>query len=495
VAVALKTFAGKGGCALCGAHGPVTAERIGIVLLQYAWKGFWRRRTRSLLAVLGIILSIALLVAVVTITRSVEQAVAGALAAAGADMVVQKQVAYCPFRVVKLPKDLAAIDAGIVEKIRKHEGVAEVSGVLELWAFYFAEEQAPTSLPFPKPQKAGNESQAAGADKAAMSSDNQGLPMVMGEDGQPKSLQPTVVAGIDPAKKTIGPVRIATREESKEDKGCCAVTRGRYLVPGDDYQVMITEEYAEKQGLDLGDELHLGPKLKFEVVGLLDISGQARIAGAQAFIPLKIAQDMLGQGNVVDTIFVSLEHKRDSEAVAEYAHQLVGENVSITTEANVEAGTAALAAVTRNSLLAVSGLVLVFALLLLVYNALDSVAHRVGEVGIMKAIGWRNADVGRLFVAEAAYAGLLGGVLGSLIGCAAGALYGRFADLKLPATLNNYPECATTTPPMALPLSTNPSVAIFALGVLMALVIGTIAGLCASRRAAHLNPVDALRRL
>ena len=455
------------------------------MLLHYAWKGFWRRRTRTLLAVLGIALSIALLVAVVTITRSVEQAVASSLSAAGADMVIQKQVEYCPFRVVKLPKDLAGIDTGVVEKLRGTQGVKEVSGVLELWAFYFAEEKAPVNLPFPKKKP------EAAKKEAAVSSDSQGLPI--GSDG--KALQPTVVAGIDPTKKTIGPVRIATREEGEDAKGCCAVARGRYLVPDDHYECMITEEFAKKHNYELGDKIHIGPRKLFEVVAVLDISGAARIAGAQAFVPLKTAQELLGQGDVVDTIFVALDSKRDAEAVTNVARQIIGEGASITTVANVEAGTAALASVTRNSLLAVSGLVLIFALLLLVYNALDNVAHRVGEVGILKALGWRNADVGRLFVAEAAYTGIIGGLLGSTLGSIAGGMYGKLADLKLPATLNNFPECADTPPQLALHLSTNPSVGVFLLGLGSALVIGMIAGLAASRRAARLNPVDALRRL
>jgi ABC-type lipoprotein release transport system permease subunit len=272
-----------------------------IVLLQYAWKGFCRRRIRSILTVLGIALSIALLVAVVTITRSVERAVAGALDAAGADMVIQKQVKMCPFRIVKLPKDLAAIDQSVVGKLRNHEGVQEISGVLELWAFYFAEGEAGVNLPFPKKQKADSSKASSAADRA-MPSDSQGLPMIIGPDGQPKSLQPTVVAGIDPTKKTIGPVRIASNDDVEEGQTCCAITRGRYLVPGDDYFVMITEQYAEVHGYDLGDMIPLGPTHKFEVVALIDISGAARIAGAEAFIPLNIAQDMLGQGDVVDTI-------------------------------------------------------------------------------------------------------------------------------------------------------------------------------------------------
>lgn len=459
------------------------------MLLQYAWKGFWRRRTRSLLAVVGIALSIGLLVAVLTISRAVEQAVASSLDAAGADMVIQRRVEVCPFNIIKLPKDLDPIDASVVEKLSAHEGVETVSGVLELWAFHL-EKSEDDGLNLPFTQGGGEGGDEASNGQRAVPSDSQGLPVIAG-----KTLQPTVVAGIDAAQRTIGPVRIANRDEVDEDESCCAVTEGRYLATTDDYHVMVTEEYAEAKGLRLGDMIPLGLEHKFEVIALMDISGAARIAGAEVFIPLRTAQSLLGQGEVVDTIFVSLADKRHGAAVGEYARELIGENASITTEGNVDAGTAALASVTRNSLLAVSGFVLVFALLLLMRNALDNVAQRVDEVGLMKAIGWRNADVARLFVAEAAYSGAFGGLIGSGLGSVAGWLYGIRADLSLPAALASYPPCSTTPPPLALPLSTEPSFGIFLLGLGLALVIGTISGLVASRRAAGLDPVDALRRL
>ena len=476
------------------------------MILQYAWKGFWRRRTRSVLVVFGIALSVALLVAVVTISRAVEQAVASSLDAAGADMVIQKRVKACPFSVVKLPKDLAPIDEDVVTKLREHPGVEEVSGVLEMWAFHMQdapgaapsatapggkakEAGAPPSLGFPKAKT--NTEKPSGVE-----SDSQGLPVMVGADGRPKTLQPTVVVGVDPDRKTIGPVRVTSREETAEDeKSCCAVARGRYLVATDDLQVMVTQDYAKAKGIDLDDRIPLGIENKYEVVALLDISGAARIAGGEAFITLPAAQKLLGQGKVVDTIFVSLKHGRDAAAVADYARKLIGEHVSITTEGNVDAGTAALASVTRNSLLAISAFVLLFALLMLVRNALENVAQRVAEVGLMKAVGWRNADVSRLFVTEAAYAAIIGGLIGSVLGSAAGWLYGHFAELKLPATLSSFPTCSTTEAPLALPLSTNPSLLIFGLGMALALAIGVIAGLAASRRAAKLDPVDALRRL
>ena len=136
------------------------------MLFKYAWRGFVRRRTRTSLALAGITLSIGMLVAVVSVSESVKGAIDDSLGAAGADMVVQRRVKPCPFAEVKLPKDLAEIDAEVVKKIGSLEQVENASGVLLLWAFHKG--------------------------------------------------HPTVVAGVDPTLKTIGPVRISKKTEEEK---------------------------------------------------------------------------------------------------------------------------------------------------------------------------------------------------------------------------------------------------------------------------------------
>lgn len=425
------------------------------MLLSYAWRGFTRRRTRSMLAVLGITLSIGLLVGVVAISSSVGRAINDSLGAAGADMVIQRRVRPCPYSEVKLPKDLAAINSDAVGKIAAMDEVESVAGVLLLWAFYKG--------------------------------------------------HPTVVAGIDPTMRTIGPVRISNNSAAgsgatgavKADDGesCCAITEGRYLVRQDDRHVMLTQEYAKAVGKKVGDKVHLGPRDVFKVVGLVDLSGAARIAEAEAFIPLKTAQRMYGGGDIVDTIFVALKSDRSIPIVSKVVQKWIGPETSITTSQNVDAATAAVATLTRRSMLGVSALVLLFALLLIVRNAVSAVVERLSEVGLMRALGWRRLDVARLFVAEELFSGAIGGVAGGLVGWGLAYLYGRLARPELPSALSSYPPCSTTEPPLALPLDTVPSLWIFLVGFGAAILIGSIAGLAASHRAGRLDPVEALRRL
>lgn len=412
------------------------------MLAHYAWKGLVRRRTRTALTILAISFSVALLVAVLAISESVRGAVQQSLGAAGADMVVQKRVKPCPFAEVKIPKDLAAIPHEVVRHLSAQPGVGQTSGVLELWAF--------------------------------------------------REGHPTVVTGIDPNMKQLGPVRLA---QERGDEKCCAVVDGRYLIEPDNYHTMLTSDYAAAVGARVNDKVPLGPTHDFQVVGIVDLGETARVASAEAFIPLKVAQQMLSQGDVVDTIFVALAHTRYLQPVSRRAEELIGENVSITTAAQVDAGTAALAQVNQLALLGIALIALLFVLLLVILSAVSSVTARTDEVGLMKALGWRDAEVGRLFLLETLVAGLLAGVLGSALGWLVAYVYGRLADLQLPDALSSYPPCATTPPPLSLPLTVLPSASVFAIALVLSLLIASLAGLAAARRAALLQPVQALRRL
>jgi putative ABC transport system permease protein len=421
------------------------------MIWSYAWKGFARRKTRAILAISGLAISIALLVAIATISHSVRGAVGTSLEAAGADVVIQKVVKPCPWSQVKIARDLAAIDGPVVDKVKEVEGVDNTTGVLDLWAF--------------------------------------------SEDKETGAQHPTVVAGVDPRKKSIGPARVQKSEgESEQDKSCCAVTEGRYLLSTDDFQVMVTEEYAKAKNLKLGDKCQLGP-YSFEIVALLDFTGGAHISGAEAFIPLTTAQRIYDKGDVVTTVFVSLKQSRALPKVKELATSLIGPEAKVTSESNIGEATAALAVVTQRTLVAISAIVLTLVLLLVAKTALSSVAERVSEIGILKATGWRDSDVSRLLTAESLYAGVIGGIVGTVVGIGLAFLYGTVMQPALPRSLVSYPECSTTEAPAALPFQALPSGWVLLGAVVAALLIGSLSGYLASRRAAKLLPAEALRQL
>jgi len=124
-----------------------------------------------------------------------------------------------------------------------------------------------------------------------------------------------------------------------------------------------------------------------------------------------------------------------------------------------------------NSFLLVLALISLFVGSIGIMNImLVTVTERTREIGIMKSVGYSNYNVLSLFLLESVMVSLFGGVVGTAIG-GIGA-YIIESALKLPAVF-----------PLKLII----------IGILVSVVVGIAAGLYPARKAALMNPVDALR--
>lgn len=107
-----------------------------------------------------------------------------------------------------------------------------------------------------------------------------------------------------------------------------------------------------------------------------------------------------------------------------------------------------------------------------------SVLERTQQIGLMKALGASRRDIGRLFRYEAAWVGLLGGVLGVLAAWGVGTVLNPWISETL-----NFGEYSLL---IFQPL---PAVAV----VIILMVVAIVAGFLPSRKAAKLDPIEALR--
>ncbi|MFZ3009653.1 MAG: FtsX-like permease family protein [Candidatus Microsaccharimonas sp.] len=108
-----------------------------------------------------------------------------------------------------------------------------------------------------------------------------------------------------------------------------------------------------------------------------------------------------------------------------------------------------------------------------------SVLERTREIGLMKALGMRGFHVSLLFLFEAAWIGFLGGVIGSVFAVIAGTLLNPWITEILTLGEGNY---LLIFQPVAVVLL-----------VIVLMAIAMLAGFFPARKAAKLDPIEALR--
>lgn len=225
-----------------------------------------------------------------------------------------------------------------------------------------------------------------------------------------------------------------------------------------------------------------------EIVGLLEAKGQATMGRDQddvVFLPMTTARSrIVGKSQVqndqVGQIFVKFDLATDLKDAEEDLDLLLrqrrrvqpGEepNFNVRNMAEfMKARTEVLS--TLSYLLAATSVVsLIVGGIGIMNIMLVSVTERTREIGLRMAVGGRRRDIMTQFLVEAVVLCVLGGLIGIILGVAGA------AGISLAA---------------AWPVVLSP--AIMGLAMAAAALTGIVFGFVPARRAAHLNPIDALR--
>jgi putative ABC transport system permease protein len=227
-------------------------------------------------------------------------------------------------------------------------------------------------------------------------------------------------------------------------------------------------------------------KIPFVVVGILDRKGQSPQGSDQddiIYVPLKTAQRKLFGSqfpNSVGSVMVQATSEQDLDRAEEQVTSLLnqrhrvgpGHDADFTVRNLTEIlGVAEQSSKAMSLLLgAVASISLVVGGIGIMNIMLVSVTERTREIGIRMAIGAKKRDILLQFLTEAVLLTLIGGVLGMILGV---------AGAKLVSSLFNWPTLI--------------SFQAIAMAFGFSGAVGIFFGFYPARKAASLNPIEALR--
>ncbi|AFL51249.1 lipoprotein-releasing system permease protein [Sinorhizobium fredii] len=246
--------------------------------------------------------------------------------------------------------------------------------------------------------------------------------------------------------------------------------------------VLIGDTMATRLGASLGDTVTAvsseGLTRNFKIAGLFHTGTTARDEG-EAYVLLKNAQVLSARPNAVNEIRIKLDDPNNAPSVARRAEAELGYKAVAWQEAN-ESILEAL--VVRNVIM----YTVVGAIMLVagfgIYNIISTITHeKARDIAIMKSLGFREADMRRLFLLEGVAIGVAGSALGWLLGF----------SMTYALSLVRFEIAATGQEMTHLPIAW--SLLHYVIAAAFALGSAALAGYLPARRAAGLNPVDIIR--
>ena len=221
----------------------------------------------------------------------------------------------------------------------------------------------------------------------------------------------------------------------------------------------------------------------FQVIGVLASKGQSAMGSDQDDVilaPTTTVLYRLGDGKTLRAIVASAvnsdqmeEAKTDASAVLREAHRLapgVENDFHLRDQTEINQMATRVTGTLTLLLSAIAGVSLLVGGIGIMNIMLVSVTERTREIGIRLAIGARPRDVLAQFLVEAATLSLFGGLVGIAVGIGGAALGGHLLGISLVI---------------------NPAVILVA--VVFTGAVGVFFGFYPARKAANLNPIDALR--
>jgi putative ABC transport system permease protein len=294
----------------------------------------------------------------------------------------------------------------------------------------------------------------------------------------------TVVAGNLNVQSSVNGVAAAQVEV-----GGWTIAKGRVFSPVEEKAgsaVCVIGETVRKALFGSGDPLDQTIRIKgvaCSVIGLLSPKGAGTFGQDQdsiVWMPVRAVQRRLAGGTTVDSIGVTLAPNVTSDRGIREIQTLLRErrrielgeedNFSVTDMKQIASMLNSINSVLAGMLSSVAAVSLLVGGIGIMNIMLVSVTERTREIGIRLAVGATSGQVLTQFLVEAVVLSILGGVIGIAVGL--GLAYGGSVFMSIPFA---------------------PSLSVVVLAFCFSAVVGVVFGFFPARRAARLDPIEALR--
>ena len=261
------------------------------------------------------------------------------------------------------------------------------------------------------------------------------------------------------------------------------VTNGRFFNFADvdkNLPVCVVGTYIQKELFDgknsVGKTLKING-FRYEIIGVLEEKADSTVSGADnvIYIPYTNARKINKNTNVNSYVLSTVQDDYANICVSmleKFAEDILGDSdyvMVISMQQILESFNTIMDSMNL-FLILIAGISLLVGGIGIMNIMLVSVSERTREIGIRKSLGAKDSVVLSQFVIEAGTISSIGGILGILIGIGFSLLIGKLMDLTVSPTFNT-----------------------IALSFGVSFAIGVIFGFLPARKAAALNPIDALR--
>ncbi|MCC7303394.1 MAG: ABC transporter permease [Bacteroidia bacterium] len=246
--------------------------------------------------------------------------------------------------------------------------------------------------------------------------------------------------------------------------------------------IILGEGLADLLAAHMGDNITvispLGVTLEMKVVGI-NRSGLTELDKSRAYINLRNAQKLLQvDGAYITDINIRLKDIDKAEILARHYEKKFGYRAMDWKEANANVFSVfkiqnMVTYLIIASILIVSGFGIFNILMMIIYEKLPDIA-------ILKAIGYKDRDVMKIFLTESMIIGIVGGLLGLLLGFTLQKVIGSI-EMDIKGFISTKYLTFNSTP------------AFYAFAYLFGLIATAVAGYIPARKASKVDAIDIIR--